>query len=241
VEVRSGQTVEPNQVLFRLDVPELTVRESKAASSLAAARIEFARAAASERQRERQSVLLEQIGGAIAEEQSVREDAERLVIRSNGRAVVRDVPPEVVSGRWVNPRQLLARLVSTSSATIEAYVAEARIKSVEVGQQVTFIPHSIRASTVKGRVRSIDTVASRRIPRYVLLSPYGGDIPSVVDRRGGATAQDPYYRVLIEAEPGQYPATLVMPGTVRVKIDLEILAENFIFRALSLLIRETAI
>ena len=136
----------------------------------------------------------------------------------------------------------MARLVSPWAMTIEAYIGESRVDSVSVGQKVTFIPSVFGASAVKGRVMRVDATGSRQIGQRVLASPYGGPIPAVIDRRGGATANDLFYRVLIEPEQGERKKLdAVMPGTAHIGTTFEVLAQNFISRGLSLLIREAGI
>jgi putative peptide zinc metalloprotease protein len=239
IAVRNGDKVEPNQVLFRLEVPELFLRSAKAEVALATARSEFLRAVATTRQQERREVLLQQIAEALAEKQSVKEELERLEIRASEAGVIRDFSSQIIEERWINPRELMARVVSSSNSVIEAYVAESRVKSVEPGQLVRFIPDVAGAVPIEGVVRSVDTTASRRINHRILATPYGGSIAAVADKRGILNSQDPVYRVLIEPVSDATYVPAVVRGTVRIHVDLEVLAQNFISKAISLFVRES--
>ncbi|MFM9972768.1 MAG: HlyD family efflux transporter periplasmic adaptor subunit [Burkholderiales bacterium] len=239
IAVKDGEKVERGQLLFQLEAPELFLRATKAEVALSTARSEFLRAVATTRQQERREVLLQQIAEALAEQQSVKEDSLRLEIRAGESGFVRDMSSQVMEERWINSRELLARVISPSKTVIEAYIAESRVKSVSPGQTVRFIPEIAGARPISGVVREVDATATRQVNHRVLASPYGGAIAAVVDKRGVAMAQDPVYRILIEPSGEFSPVSAVVRGTVRVEVDLEILAQNFVSRAISLFVRES--
>ncbi|MBS0338677.1 MAG: efflux RND transporter periplasmic adaptor subunit [Proteobacteria bacterium] len=240
VEVRPGQLVEPDQVLVQLDAPDLSLRAQKAAISLASAHAESLTSAASGKLQERRLVLLEQIAEALAEQKSVEEEAERLTVRATIRGVVRDISPQIVAGRSIGTRELMMRVTSPAPAIIEAYVSESGIESVQVGQEVNFISSRADAPSVRGVVKSIDTTGSKQINRPLLASPHGGEIAAVLDRRGGgAQAQDPVYRVMIEPVGEVGALSSIERGTVRIETSLVLVAQNFASRALSILVRES--
>lgn len=239
VEVQPGQSVEPGQVLMVLEVAELGLRAHKAAISLASARAESLTSAASGKLQERRLVLLEQIAEALAEQKSVEEEAERLVVRAAIRGVVRDMSAQIVAGRTIGTRELVLRITTPAPALIEAYIGESSIEAVQVGQGATFISSRAGAASVRGVVKSVDTTGSKQISRALLVAPHGGEIAAVLDRRGGAQAQDPLYRVLIEplGDIGSVPS--IERGTVRIETDLVLVAQNFVSRALSIMVRES--
>jgi putative peptide zinc metalloprotease protein len=239
VDVRPGQVVEPDQVLITLDAPELAVRSQKAAISLASARSESLTSAASGKLQERRLVLLEQIAEALAEQKSVEEELERLTVRSTIRGVVRDMSPHIVAGRTIGTRELMMRIAAPGPATIEAYVGESSIEAVQLGQEVKFVSSRADAPSVRGVVRSIDTTGSKQISRALLVSPHGGDIAAVLDRRGVAQAQDPVYRVLIEPIGDIGSLRSIERGTARIETSLVLVAQNFASRAMSIVVRES--
>lgn len=240
IKVRNGDTVERGQVLFSLEAPELFLRKMKADVALVTARSEFIRAVANAKQQERREVLLQQIAEALAEQQSVQEEVLRLEIRANETGVIRDFSSQIVEGRWINPRELMARVISPAETVIEAYVPETRVKSVEPGQIVRFIPEVAGGNPIQGIVRSIDTTAVKQVSHRILGTPFGGVIPAVTDKRGTLNTQDPVYRVLIEPSEQSHKLVSVVRGTVRIQIDLEVLAQNFAARAISMFVRESS-
>ena len=239
VEVRPGDIVEPGQVLVLLDAPELWLRADKAAISLASARAESLTSAANGKLQEKRLVLLEQIAEALAEQKSVEEEVERLTVRATIRGAIRDFSPQIVAGRTIGTRELMMRVAAPAPAVIEAYVSESTIESVQVGQDVTFVSSRAGAPSVRGVVKSIDTTGSKQITRPLLVTPHGGDIAAVLDRRGGAQAQDPVYRVLIDPVGDVGYLRTIERGTVRIETSLVLVAQNFASRALSILVRES--
>lgn len=239
VEVRPGQMVEFDQVLVQLEAPELSLRAQKAAISLASAHAESLTSAASGKLQEKRLVLLEQIAEALAEQKSVEEEAERLTVRATMRGVIRDMPAQIVAGRSIGSRELMMRVASPAPAVIEAYIGESSIESVQVGQGVNFVSSRADAPSIRGVVRTIDSTGSKVINRPLLVAPHGGDIPAVLDRRGGAQAQDPVYRVLIDPVGEVAALPSIERGTVRIETSLVVVAQNFVSKALSILMRES--
>jgi putative peptide zinc metalloprotease protein len=241
VSVRPGENVQPDQLLVRLEAPELELRARNAEVSVATARAEFLRGAATLVQQERQVVLQEQLSQALAEQNAAREEAARLELRATSSGFVRDMSAEITPGRWIGPRELILRVVSPEVATIEAYLSDSQIGAVEVGQEVKFIPGMAGVPVVLGRVKAIDTTAKKEITRPLLAAPYGGDIGAVLDKKGHPVAQNPTYRVIIQPEGEVKPAAFVARGTVRIHTDLVLVAQNFLWRMLSVIVRESGI
>jgi putative peptide zinc metalloprotease protein len=239
VEVMPGQRVEAGQVLVRLRSAELLLREKSARRSLATARLEHLRAAATRAQQERMMVLDSQVAEAEAELNAVAEEQSKLEVRASAPGIVRDMRSDLVAGRWIGPRELMMRIVSPGAAGVEAFVTDSQIEAVEIGQLVKFIPEVAGMSAVAGRVVAIDKTASKQITRSILAGPYGGGIPAVTDRRGGATAQNAVYRVVIRPDAIFSSGDSIVRGTVRIQTDLTLIAQNFIYRAASIFVRES--
>jgi len=164
----------------------------------------------------------------------------RLELRASYSGTVQDFAPDFVEGRWVNSRQLVMRVVSGSARIIEMYVGENQIGAIEQGQTVRFFPAVPRSPVIDGVVISIDKTPSRQINRPLLASTYGGALASVNDAKDGLIAYDATFRVLIRpVQTNELPPDFVMRGTARVDTDLRFVAENFLSRLISILIRES--
>jgi putative peptide zinc metalloprotease protein len=238
--VKHGQHVQAGDLLAVLEVPELEARWRQAEVAIASVRAELQRAPASVRQQEQQSVLQEKLAQGLAEQQAVREEAQRLELRASGAGTVQDMAPDLVEGRWVNSRQLLMRVVSESERMIEMYVSESQVEAIKPGQDVSFFPAVPKVPVMKGTVIAVDKTPSRQIHRPLLASTFGGDLAAVSDPKEGLIAYDATFRVLIKPAPGTLDSpAFVLRGTARVQTDLRFIAENIASRFISILIRES--
>lgn len=237
--VKTGQTVAAGTMLARLSSPELETRIQRIEYQLNALAIELSRLSANDRQRERALVLEQQLAEATAELQGAREDRARLELRATVAGVVRDISPQVVAGRWVNPREPLLRVVSTQGSEIEAWLDEEQVRGLAEGQAVRFYPDAPDAPVVDGRVVAIDPAGSNALPHPLMASTAGGKIPVVARDAAHAVTLHPVYRVRIQPEQDAGPVEHVERGTVRISTGPVMLAENFLARVLAVLVRES--
>jgi putative peptide zinc metalloprotease protein len=241
VRVADAERVESGAELVVLEALDLEVREKKADIGVASARAELARMPASARLQENYQVLQEKLAQALAEKQAVREEFERQRLRSSLAGTVRDLAPDLVPGRWVNPRQLLMRVVSQEGALIEAFVGERQVAAVSPGQSVRFFPDLPDRPVVEGRVVAVDKSPLKELGRPILASVHGGDIVVKEGRHGALVNQDAIFRVIVSPSSDPLRADSVLRGTVRIETGLRFLVENFVYRMLSVLIRESGI
>jgi putative peptide zinc metalloprotease protein len=241
VLVRDSDAVAEGMELVRLDVPDFGVREKKAEIAIVSAQTELARAPASLRQQENYNVLQQRLAQAIAEKQAVVEDRERQLVRSSQDGTVRDLASDLVPGRWINPRQLLMRVVSQTEPVIEAYVDQRQVAAIREGQTVRFFPHLADRAVLKGVVVSIERTPQKELARPVLASVYGGEVPVKKNGNGALVMQDSLFRVIVKPNGDLPRASAVSHGSVRIETGIRFLAENFAYRLISVLIRESGI
>ena len=238
VSVREGTAVQADSNLLDLEVGDLDVRDRKADISIGSARAELTRAPASSRQQEGTHVLQEQLAQGLAEKQAVAEEYSRQHLKAPASGVIRDVAPDLIAGRWVNPQQLLMRVVSQDTPLIEAYVGERQVDAIEPGQVVRFYFGSSGNKVISGEVIAVDKWPQKDLSQPLLASLYGGEL--VVKQSGRAlVAQDAIFRVLITPVGYSGEISSVVRGDVRIKTDLRFVAENFLYRIISVVIRES--
>jgi putative peptide zinc metalloprotease protein len=241
VRVRDRQAVDADSALVELQGVDLAVREKKADISIASAQVELARMPASVRLQENYAVLQERLAQALAEKQAVRDEFGRQRLRAGQAGVVRDMAPDLVAGRWVSPRQLLMRVVSQDAALIEAYVGERQVAAIAPGQTVRFFPHLPDRPVLRGEVVAVDKSPQRHLARPMLASLHGGEILVKQDQQGTLVAQDAVFRVMVMPLGPTPRADAVVHGNVRIETGLRFIVENFVYRILSVLIRESSL
>jgi putative peptide zinc metalloprotease protein len=241
VRVTDRQHVGAGAELVSVQALDLEVREKKADISVVSARAELARVPASVRLQENHGVLQERLAQALAEKQAVREEYGRQQLRAMQAGIVRDLAPELLAGRWVNPRQLLMRVVSEDAPLIEAYVSERQVAAIIPGQSVRFFPQVPDRPVLIGEVIAVDKSPQKELSRPLLASLHGGDVVVKKDEHGSLVAQDAVFRVIVRPV-GAFPKVdAVIHGSVRIETGLRFLVENFVYRILSVLIREGGI
>ena len=241
VRVADRQSVGAETELVSLQALDLEVREKKADISIASARAELARMPASLRLQESFGVLQERLSQALAEKQAVQDEVGRQQLRAGQAGIVRDVAPDLVPGRWVSPRQLLMRVVSQDASLIEAYVGERQVAAIAPGQTVRFFPHRPDSAVISGEVVAVDRSPQKLLSRPLLASLHGGDLTVKQDQHGSLVAQDAVFRVIVKPVGAVPKPDAVMHGSVRIETGLRFLVENFVYRILSVLIRESGI
>jgi len=241
VRVTERARVSSETELVSLEALELPLREKKADIGIATARAQLARMPSNVRLQESYNVLVQQLAQASAEKEAVREDFARQSLRAPQNGVVRDVAPDLVPGRWVNSRQLLMRVVSESDQLIEAYVSERQVSAVAAGQSVRFYPNRADLPVVKGEIVSVDKSPQKELSRAVLASTYGGEVAVKQAARGSLVAQDAVFRVIVRPAEPLGAVDSVVAGSVRIETGLRFVIENFVYRILSVLIRESGI
>jgi putative peptide zinc metalloprotease protein len=104
---------------------------------------------------------------------------------------------------------------------------------------VRFYPHR-PGRPIDGEVLTVDRSPQKELSRPVLASIYGGEIAVKQGPRGALVAQDAVFRVLIKPVDAIKSDTVVN-GNVRIQTDIRFVVENFIYRILSVLIRESGL
>jgi putative peptide zinc metalloprotease protein len=241
VQVAESQKVAAGAELIRLEALDLGVRDKKADISVASARAELARMPANIQLQENYQVLQQRLAQAQAEKQAVAQEFARQQLRSAQEGTIRDVAPDLIAGRWVNPQQLLMRVVGQSEPVIEAYVSEQQVAAINPGQTVRFFPRLADRPILEGLVISVDRAPQKELQRPMLASVYGGEIVVKHGQRGALIAQDAVYRVVVKPLGGVEKADAVILGRVRIETGLRFLAENFAYRVISVFIRESGI
>jgi putative peptide zinc metalloprotease protein len=234
-----GSKVGKDAPLIDLELPDLKARTELAEVGMVSAQVELSRTPASERQQEHRAVLEQQLAQAFAEMQSVREDAARQRLLAAHAGTVRDMPRDLAPGQWVGPRQLLMRVVSEAEPLIEAFVGERQLEAIATGQTVRFYSSLPNTPMVEGKVIAVDRTPIKEIKQPLLASTHGGDILVNPGGNGALVANEAVFRILVKPLVAMPPVTAVVRGTVHIEGSLRFVAENFLYRSLSVLIRES--
>ena len=101
-----------------------------------------------------------------------------------------------------------------------------------------FYPSVPNHPVVRGTLVAVDKSPLKELPQPLLASVFGGDIAISPTSKSRLTAQEAVFRVMVRPEASSPAASMVIRGTARIETDFRFVAENFIYRAISVLIRE---
>lgn len=198
VRARPGDEVRAGDVLVELSAPDLVHRRKANAARLTRAEGELARIPASDRQRDRALVLQEELAQAMAEQEAIEAELGRLTIRAAHAGHIADMPSDVTPSRWVSPKRLLGRVVNAKHSQVRAWVSEAQVRRLTVGDKVAFVPRRPELPILQGQVVRIDTRGSRVLPHPLLDGRNGGDLTAQQDSRGEWKLRETLYQVEVQ-------------------------------------------
>jgi catalase len=87
----------------------------------------------------------------------------------------------------------------------------------------------------------VDKSPQKELSRPLLASIYGGEVAVKQGSRGSLLTQDAVFRVTVKPLDSKRPPESVIHGSVRIETGLRFVVENFVYRTLSVLIRESGI
>ncbi|TFZ03576.1 HlyD family efflux transporter periplasmic adaptor subunit [Ramlibacter humi] len=214
VGVRHGQAVKAGDVLLELESPELAYRAQGNRARIEGLQGELARIPANEKQRERSLVMQEELAQAMSEQQATQEEAALLTMKAQTAGRVVDLQPDLVPGRWLNPRKLIGRVVATGHGQVRAWVTESQVRRLQVGEEVRFVPRQPELPRITGKVVRVDHTGTRILPHQLLGGQHGGDLVASQNSRGEWEMRQTLYQVDVETDVPA-PAS-VTPGRLHV-------------------------
>ncbi len=239
LRVRQGQRVQKNELLAVIESPELISRALRAEVRSTVYTEEVARATASRANLERRQVLEQQLNEALADYTGARSEIQALHILAPHEGIIRDVPSDLVLGRWLNTQHPLMRVVTPGNHLIEAYFTEAQLDELSVGQEIRFYSEDPALKPVDGQISRIDRSSSRIVPHPLLASVHGGEITAVKAEKDILVPHDAIYHVIITPTSGQPTSEMVMRGSVRINASWLAIIRSGLARVASVLVRES--
>lgn len=243
VSMPAQKQFKTGDVLFVLDSSQLSIASSKSRELAKAREAQIAGLLGlPDGEAQRQS-LNSQKAYYEAEQKLSEDERGRLTLRAPFDGELRDIDHGLAPGVWVKPREPLAVLVDHGEWVVDAYIAEADMGRLKVGQEARVGLMANPLSWVRGKVDSIDVSRTQVLPTTMLDANNGGPIPTVSEatKEGQERTQvvrDALYRVRIVLDQ---PLPTHQVATVRVAIDgkSESIAAGFFRRVASIFIRES--
>lgn len=242
VSLPTSRTFRQGDVVFALDSKELGIDQEKAHQLALTRERQMAGLLGLPDGESQRQLLASQKALHEAEEKMSTDQRGRLILRAPFDGVLRDLDHQLFPGAWVRSLQPLAMLANPSRWVVDAYVSEADLDRIEVGQAVRVRQLGDPPRWIAGRVESIDVSRTMVLPTPMLDAALGGPIatvPAVADGPGPATlVRDALFRVRVALDE---PVDGQQLSLVRVRIEgqSQALLTRVVRQVAAVLIRES--
>jgi len=175
LHVHDGQQVEKGALLLELESPDLDSRQSIVRREIDILQLQLRRQAGRSETIGDAAILEQQLAEAVAEYRGLAAQRQRLAIRAPAAGTVRDLPPELIPGRWLSPQFTLARVIEPG-LRLRGYLAEEELWRIAPGAEGRFIFDDPNRSAAAVRLDEIDTTGVGHLQLEALTSDHGGPI-----------------------------------------------------------------
>ncbi|AZD05621.1 Membrane-fusion protein [Pseudomonas chlororaphis] len=175
VNVSDGQAVSKGQVLVELESPDLASRQAIARREIEIQQLQMRRRAGRSETAADAGIVEQQLAEAVAEYRGLSAQRERLLLRAPEAGQLRDLLPQLQVGRWVSPKEPLARVVEPG-ARLRGFLAEADLWRVAPGAMGRFIADDPMHPALEVQLTEVDTNGVAYIDQEALTSDHHGPI-----------------------------------------------------------------
>lgn len=175
VNVHDGQLVAQGDVLIELETPDLDSRQAIVRREIQIQQLQMRRQASRSETAADAGIVEQRLAEAVAEYRGLAAQRERLLIRAPQAGKVRDLLPQLTAGRWLSPKEPLARVVE-EGARLRGYLAEAELWRVATGAHGRFIAEDPMHPAVAVQLSEIDANGAGFIEQEALTSDHHGPI-----------------------------------------------------------------
>jgi putative peptide zinc metalloprotease protein len=239
--VHNGDNVAKDAPLIELESPDLAFKLAQARTDIAVLEWQLATQGVAPDLLAHSRVAGHEYEAAYAQYRVFADEAQRLHVTAPIAGRVVDIADDLRPGMWIPPKAPLLSVVALGEPEIEAYVFEADLPRIAVGDRAAFYPDGGFLSAIEARVAAIDRANTRVLPENYLASRFGGGIPVREVREGEFVPERAVYRVVLAVEDGAQTPPRVVRGRVVIKGRGESLAARAWRSVLSVLLRESGV
>lgn len=212
--VRDGQQVTAGQLVMQFRSPELTFRYQETELNRDLLQFRLDRIGGSDSEKVETLVLRQQLEEARDNLAGLEKQREQLTWRAAVAGRVVDLKPGLAVGQWVDPSQVLARVVQPEHWDVSGYVDERYINGLKPGLTGKFIPDAPTLPAVAVRIARLDPGSAEFIAPPALSSLWGGKIDSLKGEQGEAIPLVAMHRIAFTLDNQRYAGQQILQGDV---------------------------
>ena len=230
VFVKEGDFVKPNQVLVKLESPDLEYKIKSAQLKLNELTQRLALQSMELKLARNNPVDYEQLQSTRAEIQGLQDVKEKLTIKATFEGHVRDLSDWLIPGEWLAKDEPLG-IVESTAVTVIAYAEEADLEKLKVGGEGRFYPEGGDLQSFPVGIVAVDKTGTRDLKVEELASKYGGEIAVRPDEQEQLIPEQGIYRVLLQLPQNE----MLWNSTIRGRLSLAAEAESIANRLIRLI------
>jgi putative peptide zinc metalloprotease protein len=238
LNVSDGQIVAQGDVLIELDSPDLDSRQAIVRREIEIQQLQMRRQAGRSETAADASIVEQRLAEAVAEYRGLAAQRERLLLRAPQAGQVRDLLPQLAVGRWLSPKDTLARVVE-EGARLRGYLAENELWRVAPGATGRFIAEDPMRPAVAVELTEVDTNGAAFVDQEALTSDHHGPIAVRRDQSQRAEPVQAQYAVRLKVLDSIATPVQPLRGVVMVQGRSESLLGTAWRRLAALAVRES--
>ncbi|MEL0169539.1 MAG: HlyD family efflux transporter periplasmic adaptor subunit [Pseudomonadaceae bacterium] len=235
--VDEGDQVAAGQPLLQLESPDLDARLQIIRREIDILQLQLKRLSARSETAADSGILEQQLAAAVAEYRGLTAQQQRLQVIAPHAGQVRDLLPELTTGQWVAPQQVLARVVSPS-ARLRGYLPEDELSRIAVGAEGRFVSEDPARASLPVTLTDIDATGSEYLTLEALTSDQHGAIAARRGEHGLQPLHGQYAVRLVPLSPVPAPAQ-PLRGTVQLSGERSSVLSSLWRRVAALGVRES--
>jgi putative peptide zinc metalloprotease protein len=239
VAAREGGSVAKGTLLVRLASPDVDYRLARARTEIEILEWQLGAKGANSEMLARSQVTEREYESARAEYHALLDQQSRLEIMSPVEGSVVDIADALDPGTWLAAKTRLMSVVDPSAVTVEAYVDEADLERIKVGDRATFFAEADTRIEFPLRLVEIARASTRLLTEPTLASTLGGPIAVRGQKQSELVPDRTIYRVKLEVAGAAVPADRLLRGEVILQGETASLAFRAWRACLAVAIRES--
>jgi len=222
VMVKEGDSVATDQVIMRLESPDLDYKIRLAELKWQELKEQLSSQSLETKLARNNPKDFEELQSVVAELRGYRSIKEKLLVRATFNGRIRDLSDAIVPGEWLAKDEPIG-LVKNASSNVVGYVEESDLAELTIGGKGMFYPEGGDVAPIPVQIISIDGVGARELKIEELASIYGGELAVRSDEQKRLIPAQGIYRILLSAQ-------LAPQNTLRGRMSLNTTAKSIASR-----------
>ena len=240
IAVHEGDGVAKGALLVQLASPDLDYHLGRARTEIEILEWQLGARGANSELLARSQVTEREYETARAEYRALQDQQSRLQVTAPvaGKAV--DVADALEPGSWLAAKTRLMSLVDPAGVTVEAYVDEADLDRIAIGDAATFFAEADSRIEFSLRLVEIARASTRLLSDPALASTLGGPIAVRAQKQNELVPDRTIYRLRLAVTEGSAaPVTRILRGEVILRSEAVSLVQRIWRTGLAIAIRES--